>query len=74
VPHSNMADLARLAMPVLIVHGRQDRMVPFEQALQMAAYVEHADVRILGRCGHWPAYERPEAFLDAIEALVALSG
>lgn len=75
MPHSNMADLRQLQMPVLMVHGRLDRMVPFEQALQMAAYIEHADVRILAQCGHWPPFERPEAFADAVRTLLGtLSG
>lgn len=70
VPHSNMAALSRLDMPVTVVHGRHDRMVPFEQALAIGSYIEHADVRLLARCGHWPAYERPAAFVEAIESLL----
>ena len=70
VPHSNMAALADLKMPVTVVHGRSDRMVPFEQALAIGSYIPHADVRLLGQCGHWPAYERPDAFVDAVMASV----
>ncbi|OLT18187.1 hypothetical protein BJF78_12150 [Pseudonocardia sp. CNS-139] len=70
VPHSNMAALATLAMPVTVVHGRNDRMVPFEQALAIGSYVTHADVRLLARCGHWPPYERPDAFVDAVLCLL----
>ncbi|MGW5524438.1 alpha/beta fold hydrolase [Gordonia sp. NPDC003950] len=73
VAHSNMADLARLRMPVGIVHGRNDRMVPFEQALAIGSYIPHADIRLLGQCGHWPPFERPEAFVGAIEALLGVT-
>ncbi|RBM15528.1 alpha/beta hydrolase [Streptomyces sp. PT12] len=69
-PHSNMAALATLRMPTMVVHGRADRMVPFEQALAIAAQVPHADVRLLARCGHWPPYERPEAFAEALRSLL----
>ncbi|OZG26625.1 alpha/beta hydrolase [Williamsia sp. 1138] len=69
VPHSNMAALAELTMPVTVVHGRSDRMVPFEQALAIGSYIPHADVRLLGQCGHWPAFERPDAFVDAVLAV-----
>ena len=65
-----MAALADLKMPVTVVHGRSDRMVPFEQALAIGSYIPHADVRLLGQCGHWPAYERPDAFVDAVMASV----
>ena len=70
VPHSNMAALARLEIPVTVVHGRNDRMVPFEQALAIGSYVTHADVRLLARCGHWPPYERPDAFVESVLSLL----
>lgn len=70
VPHSNMAALADLRMPVSVVHGRSDRMVPFEQALAIGSYIGHADVRLLARCGHWPPYERPAAFTEAVLSLL----
>ncbi|MDY6808521.1 alpha/beta fold hydrolase [Gordonia sp. HNM0687] len=66
VPHSNMAALAELELPVTVVHGRNDRMVPYEQALAIGSYIAHADIRLLGRCGHWPPFERPDAFVDAV--------
>lgn len=68
VPHSNMAALSGLRLPVTVVHGRNDRMVPYEQALAIGSYIPHADIRLLGRCGHWPPFERPDAFVDAVLA------
>jgi 2-hydroxy-6-oxonona-2,4-dienedioate hydrolase len=62
VDHSNVTALAGLTLPVKIIHGRFDRMVPFEQALMIMSYVPQADATILNQCGHWPPAERPEEF------------
>lgn len=72
VPRSNLADLRTLDVPTLVIHGRQDRMVPLEQALRLAGGLPSADLVVLERCGHWPAFERPDAFTRfALSFLVA---
>jgi 2-hydroxy-6-oxonona-2,4-dienedioate hydrolase len=71
-PRSNLADLRTLDVPTLVIHGRQDRMVPLEQALRLAGGLPSADLVVLERCGHWPAFERPDAFIRfALPFLVA---
>jgi pimeloyl-ACP methyl ester carboxylesterase len=62
VPHSNMAALTSISVPTLVIHGRFDRMVPCEQALQIMSYMPNADLVMLNECGHWPPMERPDAF------------
>ena len=55
--------LARVRAPVLLVHGAEDRVTPLRTAA--LPLLEHlADVRlhVLGRCGHVPAVEHPQAF------------
>lgn len=66
VPHSNLAELARIDVPALIIHGRQDRMVPLEQALMLLAYLPSADLVVLNRCGHWPPFERPADYAECV--------
>lgn len=61
-PHSNMADLPRITAPVLIIHGRYDRMVPVEQGLMMLNYLPNARLMVLNNCGSWPPYEQPEDY------------
>lgn len=64
--HSNLAELGRITAPTLIVHGRQDRMVPLEQALLLLAYLSAADLVVLNECGHWPAFERPDDYASYV--------
>lgn len=52
------AVLARVAAKVLVIHGRDDQAVPYEQnAAYINAFLPDADMVILGRCGHNPARE-----------------
>jgi pimeloyl-ACP methyl ester carboxylesterase len=49
--------LATLDLPVLLIHGRQDRVVPPSHCAAAAAGLPHAGVRWLDRCGHFPHIE-----------------
>lgn len=71
VAHSNLAALREVELPVKIIHGRFDRMVPLEQALLIMSYLPQADVTVLNRCGHWPPVERPSAFASLVDQFVA---
>jgi 3-oxoadipate enol-lactonase len=58
------ADLSRIACPVLLLTGDQDRTAPPEVARAMASGLRNpranAQVQILPGCGHWPTIERPK--------------
>jgi pimeloyl-ACP methyl ester carboxylesterase len=71
VPHSNLAELRRITIPVKIIHGRFDRMVPLEQALLIMSYLPQADLTVLNRCGHWTPAERPDAFILLVQQFLA---
>jgi pimeloyl-ACP methyl ester carboxylesterase len=61
------ATLAAIAVPVLLVHGAQDRITPLREAA-LPLLDSLADVRLhaFGGCGHVPAVEHPDAFLRLI--------
>jgi 2-hydroxy-6-oxonona-2,4-dienedioate hydrolase len=65
-PHSNLLELAKVTVPTLIVHGRFDRMVPYEQALMLLNFIESSNLVLLNRCGHWTQYEQPEQFTSHV--------
>ena len=58
--------LARMPHEVLLLHGRDDRIVPPEASLWLLEQLPEADLLLLGRCGHWIMLERPEAFRRAV--------
>lgn len=54
--------LRRIANPVLIVHGRDDSVVPFESSLYLLRHLPNVDLHIVGRCNHWTQIEQADKF------------
>lgn len=59
VPHDYTAELALITAPVLLIHGRYDRMVPFEVSLAILNHIADSRVVLLNNCGHWAPFEKP---------------
>ena len=53
--------LTTLELPVLLIHGRQDPVVPPEHCAEVAGVLRHAAVRWVDACGHFPQIEHVEA-------------
>jgi pimeloyl-ACP methyl ester carboxylesterase len=49
--------LAGLDLPMLVIHGRQDAVVPWSHCADVARAVPRAVVRWIDRCGHFPQIE-----------------
>lgn len=58
---SYRAALSRLGRGVLVIHGREDRVVPLAHARQVAAGLAVAQPRWLDHCGHFPQIEQASA-------------
>lgn len=63
--------LGRADMPVLIVWGQQDRLIPVAYAAPLQAEFPHATLEVLDGCGHVPIADCPEAFDRALTAFLA---
>jgi len=50
----------------LILHGREDRVVPHFCAENMHAWLHNSDLVSFGRCGHWVQIEREPDFLRQV--------
>ena len=53
--------------PALVIWGRQDRVFPVEQAHRAATLLPHSELLLLDDCGHYPHWEQPIAFAEAVE-------
>jgi pimeloyl-ACP methyl ester carboxylesterase len=58
--------LGRADMPVLIVWGRQDRLIPVAYATRLQSEFPRAERVVLDGCGHVPMADCPEAFDQAV--------
>ncbi|MDX9863570.1 MAG: alpha/beta hydrolase [Anaerolineaceae bacterium] len=66
--------LGELDLPVLVVTGEDDQVVPTEESVQAAEDIPGAQLAVFPDCGHVPNEECPEAFLDAVEPFLARVG
>jgi pimeloyl-ACP methyl ester carboxylesterase len=53
--------------PALLVHGREDKVVPMQVSVTMLGLLPNADLHVFSACGHWTQIERADDF----SALVA---
>lgn len=58
--------LDELNLPVLVITGDDDRIVPTEESIRLADELLSATLVVIPNCGHVPQEECPEAFLEAI--------
>ena len=58
--------LATLDVPMLLLHGRQDKVVPLKHSQAAAQRAKHAQLVVLDDCGHTPQIEKPQAFNAAL--------
>lgn len=54
--------LRRIHNPVLIVHGRDDSVVPFESSLYLLKHLHQVQMHVVGRCNHWTQIEHADTF------------
>lgn len=55
-------DLPRLNMPLMLVWGAQDLILPVSHAYRASEAAPHARLKVFDRCGHWPHMERASEF------------
>lgn len=56
------AALRELPQQTLLIHGRDDRVIPLEVSERLLRLIPHAQLHVFGECGHWVQIERARAF------------
>lgn len=63
----------RITTPTLFLHGEEDPLVEPASSLTAVELMPHAELVLVGECGHWVPIEAPEVFLSEVsDFLVAL--
>lgn len=60
--HRPDAFIAKLKHPALVLHGKQDAVVPLSSAYRLLELIDNSIGYIMPHCGHWAMMEYPEAF------------
>jgi pimeloyl-ACP methyl ester carboxylesterase len=66
--------LGEITIPVLVITGDDDRIVPPELSERLAQDLPNAQLVVIPDCGHLPHEEQPEEFLRAVREFLAEIG
>jgi len=67
-------DLAAIEQEVLIIHGRDDRVVPVSVSENLARKIKHSQFHMFGCCGHWTQIEQAERFNSLVRFFLQEEG
>ncbi len=56
------AQLPSIKAQTLLIHGRNDRVVPYESSLRLLAAIPNSRLHLFNQCGHWTQYEKAAEF------------
>lgn len=59
---SPVQDLRELPHETLIIHGREDQVIPQANALKLSHWIQNSQLHIFGKCGHWTQIEHSGRF------------
>lgn len=66
--------LAKLDVPVLLIHGMQDVVIPASRTWELLNVIPTADAHIFSQCGHWSQVERAEEFNTVVKQYLTAQG
>src|SRR5208283_4611330 len=55
---SQEADIHAIPHETLIVHGRDDKVIPLANALTLLRWIERSQLHVFAQCGHWVQIEQ----------------
>jgi len=64
-------EIAALPHETLIVHGRDDKVIPLETSLRLHQLIERSQLHVFGRCGHWTQIEWSAEFNRLVTEFLA---
>lgn len=63
--------ISSITEPTLIIHGREDQVIPVETSLKIFSLVPNCQLHIFGRCGHWTQIEHTNRFVQQVDSFLA---
>jgi pimeloyl-ACP methyl ester carboxylesterase len=62
--------ISEITIPVLVITGADDKIIPADQSIQLASELSNASLVVIPDCGHVPQEECPAAFMSAVETFI----
>jgi len=67
---SSEADIRALPHPTLVVHGREDLVIPLANSLTLSQWIARSQLHLFGQCGHWTQIEHAARFAQLVESFL----
>lgn len=66
------ADTAIAALPheTLVVHGRDDKVIPMATSLKLLSLIPRSQLHVFSQCGHWTQVEHTARFSQLVEGFL----
>ena len=71
---SREEDIRRVAHETLVVHGREDQVIPLANSLTLAQRIPRAQLHVYPQCGHWTQIEHAARFAQLVGNFLAEAG
>ncbi len=59
---SDEDDIRKIQAPALIIHGREDVILPYSNSTRLFELLPNAQLHMFGKCGHWTQIEHTRRF------------
>lgn len=56
------SDIRALPHETLVLHGREDQVIPLANSLTLGAWIPNSQLHVFGHCGHWTQIEHAARF------------
>ena len=60
------ADIQALPHETLIIHGREDKVLPLSNSIRLNQLISRSQLHVFGRCGHWTQIEHAARFAQLV--------
>jgi 2-hydroxymuconate-semialdehyde hydrolase len=64
-------DIKRITAQTLLVHGREDKVLPLAVSYELFSLLPNAQLHVFGHCGHWTQIERMAEFNAIVAAFLS---
>jgi 2-hydroxymuconate-semialdehyde hydrolase len=65
------AEIAGISQETLVIHGRDDQVVPWETSVRLSDLIRGSELHVFGACGHWVQIERTDRFNQLLSGFLA---
>lgn len=67
---SSEEEISKLPHDTLVIHGREDAVVPLSNSITLASLIKRSQLHVYGQCGHWTQIEHAARFAKLVSDFI----